>query len=94
MNPLVEQMLESTLELIELEDLFAKDCECENLHQLTSRCSKQVVYMVTGCRGASKHCESAVETPVTGVRARMMRDSHKCRSCGKSASECWTIRPI
>lgn len=98
MSPIVEQMLEAThtrdLELVELEDLFAKDCECESPHNYTPYCSGSACYRVTSCKRDSNTCKSSVDDPITGTRARMNRPGMRCSSCNNFASECWTIRPI
>ncbi|USH44560.1 hypothetical protein SEA_CASSITA_107 [Microbacterium phage Cassita] len=98
MNPLVEQMLEATntrdLELIELEDLFAKDCECESNHKYTPYCSGSPCYRVTSCVVEYIVCKSSVDDPISGTKARMSRPGLRCDACWNLASECWTIRPI
>lgn len=96
MSPIVEQMLESThtrdLELVELEDLFTKDCECESDHINIAPCTKIIVARkTTACGTDILICSASYAWNM--IR---MADSQKrrCAECGSTLFECWKIRPV
>lgn len=94
MSPIVEQILEAThtrdLELVELEDMFAKDCECESDHFGIAPCTKIVVARkMTACGYDFLICSVSY-----AWNLRRVALERTCAGCGELTSECWTIRPI
>lgn len=95
MNPLMEQMLEATntrdLELIELEDLFAQDCECEANNHGDADCTHSVTHFFRNCMYEQKICATRTAY-VVDYKSRW--EGFGCGNCHSPSSECWTIRPI
>lgn len=92
MSPLVEQMLESTLELVELEDLFSRDCACASDHIGIAPCTKRVVARKTvECAGLDfLICRASYKWNLY-----VMADPERvCAGCNRDSDECWTIRPV
>lgn len=94
MNPLVEQMLNTTVETRLLEDLFEHEAKCQSAHKaaILPGCSREVVSVnIRSCDGNSTlYCRVADESGKRAIENR----THTCMHCKRSIAECWTIRPI
>lgn len=97
MNPLVEQMLNTTVsndvETRLLEDLFEHEAKCESTHlnPENSYCSGNVTHLGISCTPAMKLCDSASQYWKESIDGTIWG---RCVDCNQGTEKCWTIRPI
>lgn len=81
----------TTLDILFLNQDFAKDCKCQSAHDYVPVCSQTVTHLVNGS------CEDRPVLICQNVAIehyRFMSLNGTCSGCGRLASECWSIRPI
>lgn len=88
MNPLIEKMLESTVETYLLEDLFEQEAECESRYHW-SQCTETVTHRGGNCKRLRNICDDAAQYVRDGIES-----SDWCEDCQRDCAVCWTIRPI
>lgn len=90
MNPLVEQMLNTTVsndvETRFLEDLFEQEVKCEAHDHGKIECTGEVTHAFKCCGYGQLICDS---------RVKRLQDYYQgIQFCTKCKEKCWTIRPI
>jgi hypothetical protein len=90
MNPLVEQMLNTTVsndvETRLLEDLFEQEAKCEAQNHGELECTGEVTHVFKCCGYGQLICDSRVKYLEGHYRGKV-----RCTHCHE---KCWTIRPI
>lgn len=80
----------SALELIELEELFSEECECEIAHNITA-CTKKVTHarIVSCINDRPLMCATA-----TANTLEFINGTTRCVECYRFLSECWSVVPV
>lgn len=80
------------LEITVLENSLNGDCGCQWFHN-EEGCSYRVTHLYSDCQFELLICDFAFQW-IVKLKEWKIRHVATCNNCLRSASECWSIRPV